>query len=95
MAELVVAHYMGGLDWLMQVQALFERITIYTKGSGPVPIPPAVKCPVDIVALPNLGRESHTYLEHIVRRYDSLPGRTVFVQDGYDDKHTGPHTTTW
>ena len=33
-----------------------------------------------VVRLPNLGRESHTYLQHIVRNYDSLAAVTVFSQ---------------
>jgi hypothetical protein len=31
------------------------------------------------VNLPNVGNESHTYLWHIVNRYDSLAPRTVFA----------------
>lgn len=31
--------------------------------------------------LPNVGRESHTYLYHITSRYETLAKRTVFVQD--------------
>ena len=30
--------------------------------------------------LPNVGRESHTYLHHIVSNYDSLADWTVFSQ---------------
>lgn len=32
--------------------------------------------------LENVGKEAHTYLEHITRRYDSLAGVTVFVNPG-------------
>lgn len=32
------------------------------------------------IPLPNLGRESHTYLTHIVERYDTLADRTAFFQ---------------
>ena len=30
--------------------------------------------------LPNVGRESHSYLHHIVSRYDELAPWTVFTQ---------------
>ena len=30
--------------------------------------------------LPNVGRESHTFLWHIVTRWDQLAPRTVFMQ---------------
>lgn len=30
--------------------------------------------------LPNVGRESHTYLQHIVATYPNFPGATLFVQ---------------
>jgi hypothetical protein len=29
--------------------------------------------------LPNVGKEQHSYLEHIVRNYDSLADRTIFL----------------
>ena len=31
-------------------------------------------------SLPNVGREAHTYLTHLLERYDSLPDITVFCQ---------------
>ncbi len=33
-----------------------------------------------MIQLPNVGRETHTYLHHIVSRYDSLADWTVFSQ---------------
>ncbi len=49
------------------------RVTIYDKGTDDPPQP-------GHVPLPNLGREAHTYLHHIVSRYDSLAPLTVFCQ---------------
>jgi len=46
--------------------------TIYCKGDG-IPVP-------GCVSLPNVGRESHTYLHHVVSRYESLANWTVFSQ---------------
>ncbi len=42
------------------------NVTIYSKGPNG--------------SLPNIGREAHTYLYHIVNRYDNLADRTAFVQ---------------
>jgi hypothetical protein len=35
--------------------------------------------------LPNVGREAHTYLTHIVRNYERLSQVTLFLQGGIDD----------
>lgn len=40
--------------------------------------------------LPNIGRESHTYLTYIVEHYDSLPEIVFFTQGSPD--HTGGHS---
>ena len=54
------------------------------------------------VVLPNVGKEQHAYLTHIVRNYDSLADRTVFMHGnkptcGYflvDQNHVGNHLLT-
>ncbi len=69
--ELVVAHYHEDLRWLRRVPAVFQK-TIYSKAEPP-PLQPHLP-------LPNVGREAHTYLHHIVSRYDSLADYTVFCQ---------------
>lgn len=67
--ELVVAHHDEKLTWLNRVPPGF-RVTVYTKGRDPsVGIP-----------LPNLGREAHTYLHHLVEHYEALPPLLVFAQ---------------
>lgn len=35
---------------------------------------------ISVVSLPNIGREAHTYLSHLIERYDSLAAVTVFCQ---------------
>ena len=68
--ELVVARYNENLNWLRRVPKQF-RVTIYDKSGAVGP---------DSIALPNMGREAHTYLWHIVTCYDSLAEVTVFCQ---------------
>merc|ERR1719271_2253245 len=57
------------------------RVSIYSKGPEV-----ALKMPllsgIALQHLPNVGRESHTYLSHIVKNYDNLARWTVFTQAG-------------
>ncbi|RIV23700.1 DUF3431 domain-containing protein [Fibrisoma montanum] len=69
--ELVVARYHEPLNWLRKVPKTVQ-ITVYDKHERD-PYPGAVP-------LPNVGREAHTYLHHLVTRYDSLAEWTVFCQ---------------
>lgn len=92
--ELVVAHYRGDVRWIPRVAHLFDRATLYTKHEASPdaarllgPLLPAL----DIIPLPNVGREAHTFLHHCLSRYDSLADLTVFSQDGYEDKLRHDH----
>lgn len=67
--ELVVARYNEDLAWLKRVPKGF-RITVYNKGDESK----------GGVLLKNEGREAHTYLHHLIGRYDSLADVTVFTQ---------------
>lgn len=72
--EIVVAKYNENVDWLIPYNTL---ITIYDKGSTYNTQNNIFK---NIIDLPNVGRESHTYLHHIVNNYDNLKEYTVFIQ---------------
>jgi len=69
--QLVVARYRENLNWVRNIPPQIEAI-IYDKSSE------------DLlggsISLPNVGREAHTYLHHIVANYDGLPDFTVFAQ---------------
>jgi hypothetical protein len=68
--EIVVARYDEDISWTKP----FESITtIYNKGKDNI---------TNSVNILNVGRESHTYLYHIVNNYDSLADITVFFQGG-------------
>ena len=69
--ELVVAHYHENLNWLRRVPETIKK-TIYSKNDIPPGIPH--------LTLPNIGREAHTYLHHLVNRYDTLADYTIFCQ---------------
>jgi hypothetical protein len=69
--ELVVARYNEDLNWLKKVPKNI-KITIYNKGKDDINYPS--------IKLPNIGRESHTYLFHIIKNYDNLAEKTIFCQ---------------
>lgn len=83
--ELVVARYREDLRWTRNVPRAV-RVTIYDKGDAPAP-------DRDGIPLPNVGREAHTYLHHIVSRYDSLAPLTVFCQGHPFDHAHDLHAT--
>ena len=74
--EIVVARYNEELDWLKKIPKTF-KITIYNKGLDNIKNVPST---ATIIKLPNIGRESHTYLYHIIENYDKLADKTVFCQ---------------
>ncbi|KAL8875605.1 MAG: hypothetical protein Q9198_006060, partial [Flavoplaca austrocitrina] len=76
--EIVVSHYNENLDWLKQHS---DECCVYSKGGKTnAPQPPLTSTP-----LPNIGREGHTFLYHIVNHYENLAKVTLFVQGRIDD----------
>jgi hypothetical protein len=74
--ELVIARYEENLSWVNNLpRDLYTKVYIYNKGEHvSFDIPNSVS-----FDLPNVGREGHTYLTHIVNNYDRLPDVTMFV----------------
>ncbi|KAG4034684.1 hypothetical protein MFRU_002g00400 [Monilinia fructicola] len=75
--EIVVSHHNEDLSWLTSVN---EDCIVYSKGAPPAPDAHFKAC-----RLPNIGREGHTYLHHVVTRYSQLADVTLFVQGRIDD----------
>ena len=71
--EVVIAQYDESLSWVdfAAERSPHVRYTVYSKGKTPL---------AGTISLPNVGRESHTFLYHIVKNYDSLADWTVFTQ---------------
>jgi hypothetical protein len=65
-ALVVVARYREDVSW---TRGLAYPFVVYDKSGDP-----------GAFALPNIGRETHTYLSHIVLNYPHLCAHTVFVQ---------------
>ena len=69
--EIVIARYNENLDWIKDIPKNI-KITIYNKGLDNIK--------ESYIRLPNIGRESHTYLYHIINNYDNLSNTTIFCQ---------------
>jgi hypothetical protein len=67
--EIVLARYNEDVSWCDQYKSL---VTIYNKGEDDLKY--------DSLPLPNVGREGHTYLHHVVQNYENLADWTVFSQ---------------
>lgn len=67
--DIVLSRYDEDTSWVQRFRRQ-ARLVIYNKG------PPQN----GTIELPNVGRESHTYLHHIVNNYDDLARWTVFSQ---------------
>ncbi len=78
MNSLVIARYSEGLDWIVDVPPDYE-IFVYNKGE-PIISPAVLGRANHIIQRPNVGRESETYLHHMmtVKRLDH--DFTVFSQ---------------
>jgi hypothetical protein len=77
--EIVIAHYNEPLEWIKDIPEGW-RIVVYFKGKKPEPVEGVL-----YRELENVGRESHTYLYHIIANYDKLCDITVFTQaDPFD-----------
>jgi hypothetical protein len=72
MNEIVIAHYKEDISWVPKTN---WKVTVYNKHEGDN-------------LLPNVGREGHTYLHHIVTNYDKLADWTLFTQ-GSVSEHPG------
>lgn len=74
--EVVVARYREPVNWTRNLPATV-RVSLYDKGGDlPADLFPWAR----IVRLPNVGLEAHTYLEHILTRWDQLAPVTLFCQ---------------
>jgi hypothetical protein len=75
--EIVIARYNEDLSWLKKVPKSI-KIIIYNKGLDDIEKIKGIK--YNIIKLPNIGRESHTYLYHIINNYNKLADKTIFCQ---------------
>lgn len=74
--EVVVARYREAVNWTRKLPG-GTRVTIYDKGGDLS----AARFPwARVRALENVGREAHSYIHHILTRWDELAELTLFSQ---------------
>jgi hypothetical protein len=76
--HIVIARYRESIDWINKIPKNF-KIFIYNKNNEPLNIFD-INENINIINLPNIGREGDTYLHHIITHYDNLPDRIIFTQ---------------
>lgn len=84
--QLIVARYDEDVSWLSRFPA--ASVHIYNKGKC---LPASQAKRGRVHQLPNVGRESHTYLHHIVQHYDEIQDDVVycFTQGRVGDHFVG------
>lgn len=82
---MIVARYRENLRWMSQIENI--PFIIYDKGGSEAEnsLPNIPRFPVQLFegvrhAKSPTGRESHTYLYHILKNYDSLADMNIFLQ---------------
>jgi len=74
--EIVIARYNEKLEWINQEPFNRHPIIVYNKSDNENFSKNNVK---KIVKLSNIGRETHSYLYHIIENYDNLSDVTIFL----------------
>lgn len=69
--NIVISRYNENIDWVLPYN---DVAIVYNKGDNNIPNLS------NKFNLPNIGREGHTYLYHILNRYCELSNRTIFLQ---------------
>jgi hypothetical protein len=75
--QIVISRFMENIDWCFQGKYKQFNKIIYNKGAE-------LHLPEEI-PLANVGRESHTFLYHIVENYHNLADVTVFLPGSCQD----------
>lgn len=75
----VVAKYLENIEWINTLPS-YIKVKIYDKSNG---------------SIPNIGRESETYIRYILEHYDSLSDFTVFLQGNPWDHMRGDLKTNF
>ena len=90
--ELVVSRYNENLEWLRNNPYNKYDVVVYNKGQNEnFEKASNIK---KIIKLKNVGRESHTYLYHIIENYYNLADVTVFLPGSADNHQKMDKTRT-
>jgi len=75
--SIVLSRYNENIEWIKKYDNADLKIFVYNKGNGSLNISGNN---IVFQNRPNLGRESETYLNHIIVNYDNLSDLTIFTQ---------------
>mgnify|MGYP001162715733 FL=1 len=75
---LIIARYNENIEWLKRYNDF--KIIVYNKGETL-----SEDYNFEVISLENKGRESHTWLQHIVKNYNDLNEINIFLQGEIDD----------
>lgn len=79
--SIVIAQYNENISWIHNLDKNnIQNIYLYTKNSNNINPVNHKTIPIHRTYLPNVGRESHTYLYHIINHYTNLDDFIFFVQ---------------
>lgn len=87
--DLVIAHYKENVDeWIQKIKHNnIRNFYLYSKNSEyRMSKPLSENSKIIHQYLPNIGRESHTYLTYCIDNYNNLPDFTFFLQ-GFSASH--------
>ena len=82
--EIVIARFQENIDWLNNYPFSQYPVIVYNKGNNNGVKINNLK---QIHNIKNIGRESHSYLYHIIRNYDNLADITIFLPGSADNTH--------
>jgi hypothetical protein len=84
--DIVVAQYKEDVSWLLPYA---KNVKLYCKsGEMNASAKELEKNGATISMLPNVGRESHTYLKYIIDNYSNLPEYVVFTQGSLEPHYS-------
>lgn len=79
--EIILARYNEDVKWINEEPYNNFKVICYNKGDNNIKINNLKK----VIQLPNVGRESHSYLYHIINNYDNLANISVFLMGSMTD----------
>jgi hypothetical protein len=78
---IVVSRFNEKLEWMLEYPFSNFEYIVYNKGENDNFEKKYVK---KIINIPNVGREGHTYLYHIINHYNNLPNILIFLPGSVD-----------
>lgn len=91
--DLVIARYNEDLEWVRAYNEKYRFSHIYVYNKGPNENFYKGANNIIVINSPNVGRENHAYMSHIITHYSNLADITIFVQGSADQDNKVKRTT--